>query len=379
MSYIAKTFQGVEELLRDELTALGATNTQIIKRGVSFEGDLSTFYRIVYCSRLSLRILKPLFHFKARNDKQLYDRITQYAWHDLINVDQTFAIDHAIKSHFFRHSKYAALKMKDGVVDQIRRKKGARPSIQTDHPDIRLNLHIHKDQVNISLDASGYSLHRRGYRISGHIAPLNEVLAATLIKITNWSGDRLLLDPMCGSGTIGLEAAYAYCNFPSAYLNDKFCFQQWADYDHTIWQNVRSESDAKINIRELPIQLSDKDHSSIMYVMKACRNIDPTLNIPYQTKDFFKLEKPSDQGIIIMNPPYGERIEQRNITAFYKGIGDHLKQEFSGWDAWIFSSNKEALKAFGLRSSKKVTLFNGPLECKFQKFELYKGSRKNEH
>ena len=376
MSYIAKTFYGLESLLVDELIAIGAENIVSLNRAVSFDGSLETLYRANLECRTAIRILQPIHEFKARNEKALYRHASRYAWEELIDVEQTFAIDHAVRSEYFTHSKYVALKTKDAIVDRIRNVKGARPSVNTDMPDFRLNVHLNQDHFNISLDSSGFSLYKRDYRDTQHEAPINEVLASALIKFSGWDGKQPLLDPMCGSGTIPIEASMIANNIPPGIFNEHFAFMNWADYDEELWNKVRNRAIEKITESESDIYASDINPASDDDLSNCIDLFNSELNIYYQTADFLEMKPPAETGIIIMNPPYGERLKQDEINEFYKEIGNKLKREYAGWQAWILSSNVQALKRVGLKPSKKIMLYNGALECRFHRFDLYDGSKK---
>ena len=372
-----KTFFGLEELLAEEVKELGGHNVQVHKRSVACEGDLEFLYRANYNLRLALKILVPVYEFKARNEQQLYDQVMKHDWSKYLKLNQTFAIDNTVFSEFFRHSKYAALKTKDAIVDQFRNKMGRRPSVDIKTPDIQFDLYAFKDQFIISIDSSGDTLNRRGYRDVGHQAPLNEVLAAGLLKLAGWKKDIPLIDPMCGTGTILIEAAMMGQNIPPQINRKQFSFMNWPNYHPTIWNRVVAEGKAGIRKANLQISGGDIDGDTVLMANKSLRK--------FKLKDVVRIERigledhrpKTPNGMVISNPPYGERIGRINTNEFYKTISDVLKNNFQGFDAWMLSSNMQAFKHLKLRASKKIVLFNGSLECKFQKYEMYKGSREN--
>ena len=377
MKLVVKTFHGLEDVLAKELESLGAKDIYTLKRAVSFNGSKELLYKSNLHLRTALRIMLPVYTFSAYNENELYQKVGDFDWSDYIKLDQTFAIDSVVFSDYFRHSKYLVLKIKDAIVDQFRRKTGKRPSIDTETPDVRFNVYVSHENFTISLDSSGDSLHKRGYRNNQHKAPLNEVLAAGMLKLAGWNKDIPLIDPMCGSGTILMEAAMIARNMPPGINRKRYGFMKWNDYDPTLWDRVYNKAQSQIVRPMVKIMGSDISSEAIDISKVASINFNLNPEIRLTRSPFKDLHPTSKTGMLIMNPPYGERMEQDDIFSFYKMIGDHLKKNFTGFDAWILSSNKEALKHIGLHPSKKHTLFNGPLECKFQKFSLYQGSLKN--
>ncbi|PHN02681.1 RNA methyltransferase [Flavilitoribacter nigricans DSM 23189 = NBRC 102662] len=371
-----KTLAGLEPLLAGELKALGARDIEAGTRIVTCTGDPEVLYRVNFESRTALRVLVPIDSFRATHEKRLYNKIQQIDWSQYMQVDQTLAIDAVTNSQHFRHSKYAALKTKDAIVDQFRDKFGRRPNINVRNPDLRINIHISNDICNVSLDSSGDSLHKRGYRVDTVEAPLNEVLAAGMVMHTGWSGDRPLVDPMCGSGTILIEAAMIAANIPPQLPGRKFGFQNWADYDAKLWEAVKARALDQIRPIEVPILGYDKAFKAVKISHQNILAARLSGKIEVERKAFEKMDPPPPPGVLIMNPPYDERLAVEDVKAFYQSIGDRLKQAYAGYEAWIISSNLDAMKSIGLRASRRLTLFNGPLECKYMKFELYEGSRK---
>jgi putative N6-adenine-specific DNA methylase len=371
---VIKTMHGLEEILAEEITALGGENVQVMKRSVSCEGNLEFLYKANLNLRTALKILVPIYTFTARNEDQLYKEVYKFDWSHYLNNDQTFAIDNTIFSDFFNHSKYVALKTKDAIVDQFRDKTGIRPSVDIKNPDIQFDLHAYQDQFTVSLDSSGHTLNRRGYREPGHQAPMNEVLAAGLLKLAGWNKTIPLVDPMCGSGTILFEAALIGMNIAPQMYRSEFGFKNWSTYDSILWNRVLAE--ARSNIRKAPLNITggDIDYSAVRLVEATIKKLKMNDSISVRRIPFEKNFPKTPTGMIVCNPPYGERIGE-NVNELYKLIGDTLKNHYTGFDAWMISSNMEAFKHVKLRASKKIVLFNGPLECKFQKYEMYQGTR----
>ncbi len=373
---IAKTVSGLEPLLAEELAALGATEILPITRAVSFKADTKLMYRANYELRTALRVLKPIFHFVAKNENALYDGVSKFRWYELFSVDQTFAIDAVVSGTTFTHSHYVALRTKDAIVDQFRDRFGARPSIDVDQPDLRINVHIAEDQVSLLLDSSGDSLHKRGYRTMVDKAPINEVLAAGLVLMTGWQGDRNFVDAMCGSGTIPIEAAMIGMHIPAGYYRNNYGFMRWKDYDPELWANVKSAADEKISEMEGEILGSDHSAKAVDIARANVRNAHLNHDIKIIKKDIEALVPPEGGGVLLINPPYGERLEEDDLTALYKTIGDSLKKQFKGYQAWVISSDLPAMKRIGLKPSVKKTVYNGPLECRFMRFDIFEGSYK---
>ncbi len=377
LKIIVKTLHGLEPLLADELRALGAQSVQPLKRAVECIGDKRLLYRANLELRTALRVLQPVAEFQAKTPDDLYRHVRRIDWSDYLGLDKTFAIDATTSSDIFRHSQYAALRTKDAIADYFRDKTGQRPSVNVVYPHLRINLHIHQYTCVLSLDSSGDSLHKRGYRADTVDAPLNEVLAAGMLLFTGWNGSTPLVDPMCGSGTLLIEGAWLATRTPPQWHKSSLGFMKWRNFDADLWEDVRQEAKAAMRELHCDIRGYDKD-------MKAIRATGQNIfsahlegqHLQVQRQSFEKLLPPAASGVLIMNPPYDERLKNPEIEAFYKMIGDRLKQIFTGYDAWIISSNSDALKYIGLKPSQKITLFNGALECKYQHYELYAGSKK---
>lgn len=374
---VAKTMAGLENVLAEELTAMGALNVEPLYRAVSFEGNKELMYKANYCCRTALRILKPITSFVARNELSLYNNIFKIQWHEIFNINETFAIDAVTSGNYFTHSQYAALKVKDAIADEFREHFGARPSVDVEDPDLRINVHIENEKVTVSFDSSGESLHKRGYRKNVDKAPMNEVLAAGLIKLTGWQCDCNFVDCMCGSGTLPIEAAMLAMGLPAGFFRKKWGFMTWHDFDKELWQNVMLDAGAEMEEFNYEILASDRSAKAVEIARANIENAHMHYDIKLSKQDMFEMVPPEGGGIMIINPPYGERLEEKDIVTLYKGIGDALKKNFKGFEAWIISSNKDALKLIGLKPSKKIDVYNGPLECKFEKFEIFEGSYKD--
>lgn len=374
---VAKTMAGLEGVLAEELTAMGAQNVEPLYRAVSFEGDKQLMYKANYCCRTALRILKPITSFVARNELALYNNIFKIQWHEIFNINETFAIDAVTSGNYFTHSQYAALKVKDAIADEFREHFGARPSVDVDNPDLRINVHIENEKVTVSFDSSGESLHKRGYRKNVDKAPMNEVLAAGLIKLTGWKCDSNFVDCMCGSGTLPIEAAMLAMGLPAGFFRKKWGFMTWHDFDAELWQRVMREAGAEMEEFDYEILASDHSAKAVEIAKANIENAHLQYDIKLSKQDMFDVVPPKGGGIMIINPPYGERLEEKDIINLYRGIGDALKKNFKGFEAWIISSNKDALKLIGLKPSKKIDVYNGPLECKFERFEVFEGSYKD--
>ncbi len=372
----ATTFHGLEDVLANELLKLGARDIIPFKRGVSFTGDKGFMYKANLCLRTALKILVPIYSFRADNEHELYDKMKEYEWETLLNVDDTLAINATINSDEFNHSLYVSQKTKDAICDRFVDKFDVRPNVDLDRPTIRIYVHIFRNQVNVSLDSSGDSLFKRGYRVDIDTAPMKEVLAAGMVLLSNWQPHLPLIDGMCGSGTLGIEAALFANNIPPGVFREEYGFMKWHDFDKNLWDTIYESSINRIKDDMPNIISSDID---IVPLEMAKRNgvvakVDDM--ITYQHMSFFDLMPTKPHGTILLNPPYDERIKMEDTNAFYKQIGDKLKKDFGGWTAWIISSNLDAIKSIGLHPSKKMTLYNASLECKLLKYELYSGSKK---
>jgi len=372
----AKTLFGFEEVLADELKSLGALNVQENKRAVTFSYDKGLMYKCNYLSRLAIRILKPVFTFKATDPEELYNGILEWPWDKELPYESTFSLDSVVHSPYFDHSHFALLKVKDAIVDKIRKVRGNRPNVSQDQPDLRINLRIDRDEVTIAFDSSGDSLHKRGYRASGGPATLSEVLGAGLVHLSGWDKKMPFLDPMCGTGTLPIEAAMYALDIPAGYYRRLFGFEKWADFEPELFQQVKQIANRSIKKEGPQIMASDKDMRSIQTSKRNMQSAGVLQHIELNKQNFLSSEATAESGLIIMNPPYDERLKVEDLEDMYSIIGDTLKTSYTGWNAWILSGNISAIKSIGLKTSRKLHLYNGPMEVKYHKFELYKGTRK---
>ena len=374
---IAKTFMGLEPVLAKELRELGANDVQIGRRMVSFTGDKELMYRANFQLHTAIRILKPISHFKAKSADDVYNEVMKIDWTEYLDFDKTFAVDAVVFSEEFRHSKFVSYKVKDAIVDQFREKTGKRPNISVANPDIRLNIHVAEDKCTLSLDSSGESLHRRGYRQETLEAPLNEVLAAGMIMMTGWQGDTDFIDPMCGSGTLLIEAALIAHNMAPGLFRKEYAFEKWADFDAELFDRIYNDceehekEDVKCHFYGYDIDMKA--------VNTARRNVQAaglTKSITIEQQDFKDFQNPKDKCILVTNPPYGERISTPDLLGTYRMIGERLKHEFTGNDAWVLSYREECFDQIGLKPSIKIPLYNGSLECEFRKYQMFDGKMK---
>ena len=376
---IAKTFYGFENVLAKELLALGAMDVTEGNRMVSFTGDKGFMYKANLSLRTALKILKPYKSFKVNSEQELYDKVYNVPWEDHLDIGSTFAIDPTVHSEIFTHSKYAALKVKDAIVDRFRDRTGERPSVDLDFPSLRINLHIEKNFCNLNFDTSGDSLHKRGYRGATNIAPINEVLAAGMLMLSGWDGQCDFLDPMCGSGTIPIEAAMIACNIPPNINRKEFAFEKWKDWDEDLYEKIEDSVLNKIRDFRHSIVGYDKAPSAVLKAKENVKLANLQEFVRIEQQDFFETEKEVDGHLhMVFNPPYGERLEI-DVEQFYGKIGDTLKTNYKGTNAWFIASNFEGIKSVGLRASKKIKLYNGALEARLLKYEIYEGSRKRKN
>lgn len=373
---IAKTFFGLEEILAKELTQLGAQRVEMGTRMVSFYGDKGFMYKANLALRTALKILKPIKQFKVTDERSLYTGIQSVDWSAFINENQTFVVDVTMYSDVFNNSQFVALKAKDAVVDQFREKTGKRPSIDKDFPDLKINIHIDRETCSIALDSSGESLHQRGYRSATNIAPINEVLAAGILLLSGWDGKGDFMDPMCGSGTILIEAAMIACNIPANVNRKEFAFERWNDWDNDLFDKVLDSLLNKTREYHYKMVGYDKAPSAVLKAKDNVENANLSEYIRIYNDNFFDSEKTSEGPLhMVFNPPYGERLDI-NLERFYREIGDTLKKKYPNTNAWFITGNLEALKFVGLKPSRKIKLFNGKLESRLVKYEMYAGSKR---
>ena len=373
---IAKTFMGLEPVLAKELAQLGASDVEIGRRMVSFTGDKEMMYRANFQLHTAIRILKPIRYFKAESADDVYEEIKKIDWTEYLGNDKTFTVDSVVFSEEFRHSKFVSYKVKDAIVDQFREKTGKRPNISITNPDIRLNMHIAEDKCTLSLDSSGESLHRRGYRQESVEAPLNEVLAAGMILMTGWQGDTDFIDPMCGSGTLLIEAALIAKNMAPGLFRKEYAFEKWPDFDADLFDEIYNDEsmEREFNHKIYGYDIDMKAVNTARMNVKAAGLSDV---ITIEQQDFKDFTQPQNKSIMVSNPPYGERISTPDLLGTYKMIGERLKHQFKGNDAWILSYREECFDQIGLKPSIKIPLYNGSLECEFRKYQMFDGKLKD--
>ena len=373
---IAKTFFGFEEILAKELLNLGAQDVEQGVRMVSFKGDKGFMYKANLSLRTALKVLKPIYFFKAKDEKALYNGVSGVNWSKFLNANQTFVIDATVHSEHFNHSEFVSQKCKDAIVDQFRERTGQRPSIEKIHPDLRINIHIDKENVSIALDTSGNSLHQRGYRLATNLAPINEVLAAGILILSGWNGETDFLDPMCGSGTFLAEAAMIACNIPANINRKEFAFEKWNDWDNELFDNITNSLLKKVREFHHTIKGFDKAPSAVQKAKENIKNANLDEYISIEEDNFFDTEKNNEGKLhMVFNPPYDERLNIQ-MEDFYKNIGDTLKKNYPNTNAWFITANLEGLKFVGLKPSRKIKLFNASLEARLVKYEMYEGSKR---
>lgn len=369
---IAKTFQGLEDVLAQELTQLGANNIDIGRRMVSFTGDKAMMYKANFALRTAVRILKPIKHFDAQDPDEVYEAVKAINWEEVMDEDTSFAVDAVVFSTEFRHSQYVAYRVKDAIVDYFREKTGKRPNVKLTNPDLYISIHIAENACTLSLDSSGESLHRRGYRQEAVEAPLNEVLAAGMILMTGWKGECDLIDPMCGSGTIPIEAALIARNIAPGVFRKEFAFEKWKDFDADLFEEIFNDDSEEREFNHHIYGYDIKQQANII----ATRNVKAaglSKDITLDVRDFAEFTQPAEKAIIITNPPYGERISTDDLLGLYEMIGSKLKHEFKGSEAWILSYREECFTKIALKPSTRIPLYNGALECEFRKYEMFDG------
>ena len=378
---IAKTFMGLEPVLAKELTQIGANNVQIGRRMVSFTGDKEMMYRANFSLHTAIKILKPISRFKAQSADDVYEGIKKIDWTTYLNSNSTFAVDAVVFSEEFRHSKFVSYKVKDAIVDQFREKTGNRPNISVANPDLRLHIHIAdiapgKSECTLCLDSSGESLHRRGYRQESVEAPLNEVLAAGMILMTGWKGETDFIDPMCGSGTLLVEAALIAHNMAPGIFRKEYAFEKWPDFDAELFDKIYND-DSKEREFKHHIYGYDIDIKAVNTARLNVKAAGLTADITVEQQDFKDFQQPKEKAILVSNPPYGERISTPDLLGTYRMIGERLKHQFTGGEAWILSYREECFEQIGLKPSVKIPLYNGSLECEFRKYQMFDGKMKD--
>ena len=373
---IAKTLEGLEEVLAQELIELGANNVEIGRRMVAFTGDKEMLYKANFCTRTAVKVLKPIKEFKAKDADEVYEEAKKIDWEKYMDVKSTFLVDSVIFSENFRHSKFVAYRVKDAIADYWREKSGGdRPNVVISNPDLRIHVHIAEDEVTIALDSSGESLHQRGYKTATVQAPLNEVLAAGLIMLTGWDGECDLIDPFCGSGTILIEAALIAQNVYPGVFRKEYAFEKWKDFDADLFDRIYND-DSQEREFDHKIYGYDINRQVVQIATNNVLNAGVKDIVSVEQRDFYEFEQPLDKAIMITNPPYGDRITTDDIFDLYETIGKNLKRNFVGNDAWIISHHEELFDKIGFRPSTKYALFNGSLECEFRKYQIFDGKLK---
>jgi putative N6-adenine-specific DNA methylase len=370
------TFFGLEEILARELQVLGGKEIVPFKRGVSVVGDLGFLYKANLCLHTALKVIVPVTKFTADNEQELYDNIKKIDWERFISNTDSIMVEAVANSEIFTHSLFIAQKVKDGIVDRFREKTGKRPDVDLLRPVFKLYIHIYKNEVSVNIDSSGDPLYKRGYRSDINEAPMKEVLAAGLVKLSGWEKHLLLVDGMCGAGTIAIEAALWANNIPPGYYRNDFAFMRWRNFDEPTYDTIFDSAISKIREDKVEIIANDIDAPTVKKAVTNTRNAKVDDVIKCTQQSFFDMLPPRQGGVVILNPPYGERLPVSEIEQMYREIGNKLKKDFKGFNAWIITSSPEAIKSIGLRPSRKIQIYNGSLECRYLKFELYDGSKK---
>jgi putative N6-adenine-specific DNA methylase len=378
MDIVIKTLEGLEEVLAQELEELQLADIKILRRAVSCTGNWAQLYKCNYLLRTAMRVLMPIESFKLNTQEDLYEAVKSIEWSRYIAQGKTFAINGTVSGDLFPSGRFALYRTKDAIVDQLRDKYGERPSINTKSPNILIDVHLNNDELNISLDSSGKSLHLRNYKYRQYKAPLNEVLAAGIIKLSGWDGKKTLHDPMAGSGTLITEALMIAANIPAGKFVQSFGFQKWSEYYKDIWLKVKETADAQIRHPECEIIASDLNSFAVRDIKKNLQKFPFREIVKVYERDFFKVDGSPDKHLV-MNPPYDLRVKVENIDEFYQQIGDALKQNWQGSEAWMITTNLNAMKSFGLKPTKKIALHHGGTESKLYKFEIYEGSKKSKY
>ena len=371
---IAKTLPGLEVVLERELIQLGAQKVVKGVRNVSFYGDTGFMYKANYCLRTAMRILKPIASFKVRNEKELYNKSYDINWLDYMNLENSFAVDAVVNSRQFKNSHYIQLRTKDAIVDRIQEDKGSRPDVDRTDPDIRFHVHINRENVAISMDSSGQPLFKRGYKDGTVKAPMNEVLAAGLILLSEWDGNSHLMDPMCGSGTLLIEGAMIALNIPPQIRRTMFGFMTWPDFDEALFETIKMGREKLIRDSDYEFIGYDTHYGAVKAAKQSVELAALEDFISIYQKDFFNSYPPEGKVCLIFNPPYGERLPM--VDEFYKRIGDTLKKQYLGATAWLITTDAEGLKQVGLKTSRRIPIWNSTYECRFVRYDLYTGSKK---
>ncbi|MCU0361823.1 MAG: THUMP domain-containing protein [Bacteroidales bacterium] len=373
MKIIGKTLYGLEKVLAEELASLGASNVKALNRAVAFTGDMRTLYRVNYCCRTALSFLAEISDFRIKTARDLYSEASKIRWDDFLSEKKTFSVVPVVNSPLFDHTHYPALVLKDAVADYFRKKNGIRPSVNTGDPDLVINLHISHDQVTVSLDSSGLPLFRRGYRAEQIAAPINEVLAAGILKIAGWNAASPLADLMCGSGTIPIEAAMIAAGIPAGRTRSSYGFQRWRDYDENLFSDIKLTEEKAATEPGISIYAGDISAEALRIARANASRAGVESYIRFEEADFAKSSTPEPGLTLVLNPPYGERLRDENSSAVYSMIGTTLKHRYPGCSAWIIAADRAAVNSLGLRPSSKHVLFNGSIECRLLNYKMFEG------
>lgn len=372
---VVKTHAGLEEVLAEELRSIGVADPEILKRAVGFKGDNSLLYKVNYQCSTAIRVLKQIENFTFADKDDYYKKIKAIRWDFYLDADGSLAVDAFESDSIFNNTLFIARFTKDAIVDRFREQFDKRPNVDLTNPDLKVNIHIHKNMCFVSLDSSGDSLHKRGYRRANVEAPVNEVTAAGIIRLTGWKGDSDFFDPMCGSGTLLIEAAMYAMKIPGGYYREHFCFQSWKDYDKKLFYSIVDEANANICEHNYSIFGADIDKKNLRIAKENLQFARLNQDIELRQGAFEESAPPFQKGIIVTNPPYGERLQLNDTINFYKTIGNTLKKTYAGYTAWVFAQENEGFKHIGLRPTRKISLFNGKLECKLMRFDMYEGKK----
>lgn len=372
-NYFATTAKGLEAILADELKSLGLEVPEVSTGGVTFRGSRADAYRACLWLRTANRVLQPIAAFACRSPEMLYGEVHALPWLEYVTPDMTIAVDAKVRNSQLSHSKFVALKTKDAIVDTLRTRTGRRPNVDPGSPDLRINVHLANDRCTISLDLSGDGLHRRGYRQDLTVAPLRETLAAGLIGLTGWQGETPFVDPMCGSGTLPLEAALQATRHAPGLLGRSYGFERWPDLDRKAWKEIQAQArEIAANGPAHTILGADRDSRALQTARSNASRAGLDSAIAWQRSDFAELKPPDTPGTLLVNPPYGGRLgDAQTLLPLYRSIGDTFKQRWTGWTAWVFTGNLDLAKKIGLKASRRIVLYNGPIECRLLKYELY--------
>lgn len=371
-----RTYAGLEDVLSREIAAMGGAEVKILNRAVECLGDWGFVYKLNLGLRTALRVLVPLHHFRFFGNDSFRQELQTIAWEDWFHVDQTFAIDSIVFSHMFNNSMFVSQLAKDGIADRFREKTGKRPYVDSREPDIAISIYVKENEASVYLDTSGDSLHRRGYRTEQVKAPLSEVMAAGIIRLSGWTPHFPFIDPMCGSGTFSIEAALAGAGVPAGIFREQFPFMRYRNFDRELWQKVLDSLTSKISDFPLDIRASDRSHHALRIARENASRAEVQTDIHFEVADFTKSKGPGKKAFVFINPPYGERLQPADLDSLYQQIGATLKHQYAGCEAYVFSSHPDLIKLIGLKPSKKWKLYNGKLECLLVQYSLYEGSRK---